>query len=284
MMAGKIKKRRKERIAADKWVVGERLTKAGRERGRRRRTLRKAGKVLEKGGAITTQRPQRGSKEQYKLTAEHKKALGKKQRIRKGAKEVTLTKGGAYAKYGKKSGAAKSFRKAFKKECAGGAKTFSWDGRSYSCAVAKPAKKAKPAAKAKAPAKRAAKSSLLVKQLKGPIKTARLADKALKLGLLKKAPAPKGKKKAPAKKAPAKKAAKRSIRETLFPTRAETAARRKRQGKKVLHRPTTTGKPKIARSLYQRVSGGKTGAQHREARIKARRKKSEAARKKRRSR
>ena len=280
MMAGKIKKRRKERIAADKWVVGERLTKAGRERGRRRRTLRKAGKVLEKGGAITTQRPKRGSKEQYKLTAEHKKALGKKQRIRKGAKEVTLTKGGAYAKYEKKSGAAKSFRKAFKKECAGGAKTFSWDGRSYSCAVAKPAKKAKPAAKAKAPAKRAAAKP----SVKGRIKKKTLAERALEAGLLKKAPAPKGKKKAPAKKAPAKKAAKRSIRETLFPTRAETAARRKRQGKKVLHRPTTTGKPKIARSLYQRVSGGKTAAQHREARIKARRKKSEAARKKRRSR
>ena len=46
----------------------------------------------------------------------------------------------------------------------------------------------------------------------------------------------------------------------------------------------TAGKTKIARSLYQRVSGGKTAAQHREARIKARGKKSEAARKKRRSR
>ncbi len=266
MMAGKIKKRRKERIAADKWVVGERLTKAGRERGRRRRTLRKAGKVLEKGGVIKTVKPKGkpldkpGTHGKYPLTAEHKKALGKKQRIRKGAKEVTLTKGGAYAKYEKKSGAAKSFRKAFKKECAGGAKTFSWDGRSYSCAKAGPTKKAaKPAAK--------------------PSAKLTLTQKAEKAGLVKRAPAPKGK-----KKAPAKKAAKRSIRETLFPTRAETAARRKRQGKKVLHRPTTTGKPKIARSLYQRVSGGKTAAQHREARIKARRKKSEAARKKRRSR
>ena len=146
MMAGKIKKRRKERIAADKWVVGERLTKAGRERGRRRRTLRKAGKVLEKGGAITTQRPKRGSKEQYKLTAEHKKALGKKQRIRKGAKEVTLTKGGAYAKYEKKSKAAGSFRSAFAKNCKGkgAGSTFTWDGRSYSCAKAGPKKSKKP--------------------------------------------------------------------------------------------------------------------------------------------
>ena len=114
MMAGKIKKRRKERIAADKWVLGEKLTKAGRERGRRRRTMRKVEKVFKKGGIISTQRPKKGSKEQYKLTAEHKKALGKKQKIRKGAKEVTITKGGAYAKYEKKSKAAGSFRKAFK--------------------------------------------------------------------------------------------------------------------------------------------------------------------------
>ena len=47
---------------------------------------------------------------------------------------MTLTKGGAYAKYEKKSKAAGSFRKAFKSGCEGGAKTFTWDGRKYSCA------------------------------------------------------------------------------------------------------------------------------------------------------
>ena len=199
-MAGKIKKRRKERIAADKWVVGERLTKAGRERGRRRRTMRKVEKVFKKGGKISTQRPKKGSKEQYKLTAEHKKALGKKQKIRKGAKEVTLTKGGAYAKYGKKSGAAKSFRKTFKDQCVGGKKSFSWDGRSYSCAKAGPAKKAaKPAAK--------------------PGAKLTLTQKAEKAGLVKRAPAPKG-------------------------------------GKQ---------------TLYQKISGGKTAAQHREERKAKRR-------------
>jgi len=198
-MAGKIKKRRKERIAADKWVVGERLTKAGRARGRRRRTMRKVEKVFKKGGKISTQRPKKGSKEQYKLTAEHKKALGKKQKIRKGAKEVTLTKGGAYAKYGKKSGAAKSFRKTFKDQCVGGKKSFSWDGRSYSCAKAGPAKKA-----AKPVAKTAAKPGVLKS----------LTKRALKAGILKKAPAPKG-------------------------------------GKQ---------------TLYQKISGGKTAAQHREER------------------
>ena len=54
-------------------------------------------------------------------------------RIRKGAKKVLATKGGAYASYEKGSKAAGSFRKAFKSGCAGGAKSFSWDGRSYSC-------------------------------------------------------------------------------------------------------------------------------------------------------
>ena len=54
-------------------------------------------------------------------------------RIRKGAKKVLVTKGGAYASYEKGSKAAGSFRKAFKSGCAGGAKSFSWDGRSYSC-------------------------------------------------------------------------------------------------------------------------------------------------------
>ena len=59
--------------------------------------------------------------------------LSPKGRIRKGAKKVLLTKGGAYASYKKDSKAAKSFRSAFKSGCAGGKKSFSWDGRSYSC-------------------------------------------------------------------------------------------------------------------------------------------------------
>ena len=178
MMAEKEKKRksRKERIAADKWVIGERLTKAGRERGRRRRTMRKVGKVLKKGGVIKTVKPASlapGSKERYKgkyaLTAEHKKALGKKQKIRKGAEAVTLTKGGAYAKYGSKTKAAAAFRKAFKTKCAKGAETFKWDGRSYSCAVAKPAKKVvkKPAATTKTTTKANGKPKVVAKKKAG---------------------------------------------------------------------------------------------------------------------
>jgi len=69
----------------------------------------------------------------YELTDEVVKASGK---IRKGAKEQVVTKGGVYQKYAKKSKAAGSFRSAFKSNCAGkgAGDTFSWDGRSYSCA------------------------------------------------------------------------------------------------------------------------------------------------------
>ena len=45
---------------------------------------------------------------------------------------VTMTEGGAYATYKKKSGAAKSFRSAFSKASKAGKKTFTWDGRKYS--------------------------------------------------------------------------------------------------------------------------------------------------------
>ena len=62
-----------------------------------------------------------------------KSELSPKGKIRKGAKKVLATKGGAYASYEKGSKAAGSFRKAFKSGCAGGKKSFTWDGRSYSC-------------------------------------------------------------------------------------------------------------------------------------------------------
>ena len=75
--------------------------------------------------------------------------MSKTGRVRKGAKGAVKTKGGTYAKYDKKSKAAGSFRSAFKKGCAGGAKSFSWDGRSYSCAKKSDTKKAAPKAAAK---------------------------------------------------------------------------------------------------------------------------------------
>ena len=112
-VVGQLAKRRAERKAEGKWVLGEKLTKAGRKRA----TARQASKRLKKAGV--------------KVSAKTAKESGK---VRKGAVGAKVTKGGAYAKYKKGSKAAKSFGSAFKSGCAGGAKSFSWDGRSYSCA------------------------------------------------------------------------------------------------------------------------------------------------------
>ena len=80
-----------------------------------------------------------------------KKELSPKGKIRKGAKKVLVTKGGAYASYDKKSKPAKSFRAAFKAACGSSESgSFSWDGRSYSCKRAKPSKKQKAVRKMKA--------------------------------------------------------------------------------------------------------------------------------------
>jgi hypothetical protein len=55
-------------------------------------------------------------------------------KVSRGAVGVEKTKGGEYVKYAKKSKAAGKFRSAFKSGCAGGAKSFTWQGRSYTCA------------------------------------------------------------------------------------------------------------------------------------------------------
>ena len=120
-----LKARRAKRASQNKWVLGEKLTKAGRKRA----TARKGAKRLKKAGVT--------------VSAKTAAASGK---VRKGAVGAKVTKGGAYAKYKKGSKAAKSFGSAFKSGCAKGAKSFSWDGRSYSCAK-KAAPKKKTAAK-----------------------------------------------------------------------------------------------------------------------------------------
>ena len=60
------------------------------------------------------------------------------------AKSAVKTKGGSYVKYEKKSKSAKSFRSAFKSSCSGESKSFSWQGRSYSCAKKSDKKKSAP--------------------------------------------------------------------------------------------------------------------------------------------
>ena len=108
------------------------------QRGKAFSKERRIAKLGDKGVKVTTS------------AVKDKSELSSKGRIRKGAKSVKVTKGGAYAAYDKKSKAAGSFRSSFAAARKAGKKTFTWDGRSYSTAVAKPAaKKAapKPAAK-----------------------------------------------------------------------------------------------------------------------------------------
>ena len=97
---------------------------------------RRRAKRLAKKGAVTF----KGKK--VKARAYDKKAMGLKKaagdktgtgKISRGAKSAVATKGGTYAKYKKDSKAAGSFRSKFKSACGGGAKSFKWQGRSYSC-------------------------------------------------------------------------------------------------------------------------------------------------------
>ena len=56
-------------------------------------------------------------------------------KLKKGMQSVTITEGGAYPTYKKKSKPAKSFRKAFSAAKGEGKKTFMWDGRKYTTKV-----------------------------------------------------------------------------------------------------------------------------------------------------
>ena len=148
------------------------------EESRQRRTTRKAKRAQKKISKKITKAMgpggiQKAQAKTASAAAARRKKIGvsKGTQVRKGAVGVKKTKGGEYVKYGKKTEAAKSFRSTFKAKCAGGAESFTWDGRSYSCAKKGAAKKA-------------------------------------------------GSKAAPAKAKP------RSVRATLFPTRAEVTARK----------------------------------------------------------
>ncbi len=146
-MLKKLKERRKKRIASDKYVVGEKLTKAGRERARRRKMLKKVG-----GKIKTVDGMKEGGKSGAKGTvAAKKKAMGIKSKVKArdlADKGSQLTKAGVYPKYKQKSKSAGSFRSAFKANCSGkgAGSTFTWQGRSYSCARAddKPTEKKRP--------------------------------------------------------------------------------------------------------------------------------------------
>ena len=99
--------------------------KARREKRQEKRNLRKISRLQKKGVEVTHTIKPKGATQAVKES----KKLKPTGRIRAGAKSVKVTKGGAYASYGKKSAAAKSFRKAYSKASEGS--TFTWDGRKY---------------------------------------------------------------------------------------------------------------------------------------------------------
>jgi hypothetical protein len=146
-IVGQLAKRRAKRKAEGKWVLGEKLTKAGRKRASGRKAGKKAAKSVPKGTnvgiGVVGEKSKKAKKVRGLTSKSRAKKLGvaKGTKVRKGAVGAKKTKGGAYVKYEKKSKAAKSFRSTFKSKCAGGAKSFSWDGRSYSCSKASPSKK-----------------------------------------------------------------------------------------------------------------------------------------------
>ena len=112
----------------DKESKDRRLMRKGRRAGK------KAAKVTEGmvglGSSPAKKKPVKGL---TSASRARKLGVAKGTKVRKGAVGAKKTKGGDYVKYEKKSKAAGSFRSAFKSGCAGGAKSFTWDGRSYSC-------------------------------------------------------------------------------------------------------------------------------------------------------
>ena len=119
--------------------------KESKARRARKKVVKSANKLAKAGKRVMADKKAKGTGV-VSTKKSRAKAIGAKAgtKVRRAAVKKVSTKGGDYVKYEKKSGAAKNFRSAFKSGCAGGAKSFSWDGRSYSCAKAGPKKANKP--------------------------------------------------------------------------------------------------------------------------------------------
>ena len=120
------------------WYPGKKLIKGVKKVAssiKKKRTAKQIKKNTKKIGAMAKKNPKSVTTTAKTLADKKKlKATGK---IRKGAKSVKVTQGGAYASYDKKSKAAGNFRSAFAKAKKSGKKTFTWDGRKYSTATKK---------------------------------------------------------------------------------------------------------------------------------------------------
>ena len=81
----------------------------------------------------------KGMKSQEKMVP----GMSKTGKVSRKAVSAVKTKGGTYVKYKKDSKAAGSFRSKFKSACGGGAKSFTWQGRSYACKTKASPSKAK---------------------------------------------------------------------------------------------------------------------------------------------
>jgi len=112
----------------DKESKDRRLMRKGRRAGK------KAAKATEGmvglGSSPAKKKPVKGL---TSASRARKLGVAKGTKVRKGAVGAEKTKGGDYVKYQKGSKSAGKFKAAFKSGCAGGAKSFTWDGRSYSC-------------------------------------------------------------------------------------------------------------------------------------------------------
>tara|TARA_R100001594_G_scaffold24975_2_gene48984 strand:- start:3144 stop:3617 length:474 start_codon:yes stop_codon:yes gene_type:complete len=93
--------------------------------GKKSKKKSRVSSVVSKAKSAISEVSQRGRRK--------KVGASKGTKVRRGAVGVQKTKGGEYVKYKKDSKAAGSFRSAFKKGCAEGASSFTWDGRKYSC-------------------------------------------------------------------------------------------------------------------------------------------------------
>lgn len=123
------KKRSKPAKKKMGWKPGSLIKKAVKKY-KAKRTAKQIKKNTKKIGAMAKKNPKSVTTTAKTLKQTKKlKATGK---IRKGAKSVKVTQGGAYASYGKKTKAAKSFRSSFAAAKKAGKKTFTWDGRKYS--------------------------------------------------------------------------------------------------------------------------------------------------------
>ena len=113
----------------DKESKERRLMRKGRRAGKKAAKATKG--MVGFGSALAKKKPVKGL---TSASRARKLGVAKGTKVRRGAMGAQKTKGGDYVKYGKKTKAAGKFKAAFKSGCAGGAKSFSWDGRSYSCA------------------------------------------------------------------------------------------------------------------------------------------------------